>query len=140
MMTNVKNRKIRIVILLCLMVGGLGYFYYTKYNDPMRGFTKYNSTTITGNTATIMISSYQGTGKDTVQFYFDGKLIFDKLPLMDSAINYNTGKLSKGEHWIGVKALTNAEPHVNVDDGVSIHGFNMAVKKDSAASWVIIVP
>ncbi len=42
---------------------------------------------------------------DTINFYFDGKLIYPNLGLVDSPQVYKPGQLSKGQHTIGVKSI-----------------------------------
>ncbi|MEO7306526.1 MAG: hypothetical protein ABIR78_03945 [Ferruginibacter sp.] len=139
-----KRNKILLAILL-LVAAALLYFYFCNNSDVQKNFVQQGSTTINYSEPVIKIWDYSAVDGDTIDFYFDGKLIFKNMGLEDSPFIFRPGSLSKGEHIIGVKGINEgtmgpASPHLSISDGKEKFEFDIDAWKDSASgSWLIIV-
>ncbi|MBC6109519.1 hypothetical protein ACFOG5_22345 [Pedobacter fastidiosus] len=140
-----KKKQITLMIFVFVFIPfGVWCFFLRKEPISKVGFIQQGITTINGK-AEIKLYDSQAIDGDTVDFYFDGKLIFKKLGLSDTARVYYTGKLSKGEHWIGIKAVTEgfnppATPHIGICDGKNTIDFDIESFRDSTSgSWILNV-
>jgi len=142
-----KKRSRILLIITLLIVAAIGTWFFICGSNKVsqKNFVQQGSTTIKTNSPTIKIWDYSAVDGDTIDFYFDGKLIYKNLFLQDSPNIYQPNNLSKGEHWIGIKAIaegTNppATPHISIGDGVNDIQFDVDAYKDSVSgSWLINV-
>ncbi len=145
MMQNKKNRILIALLLLLLIAAAIWYFYCRNNSIDQKNFIQQGITTINYDEPVIKIWDYSAVDSDTIDFYFDGKLIFKNLALEDSPKVYRPGTLSKGEHVIGVKGINEgtmgpASPHLSISDGKEMFEFDMDAWIDSVqSSWKIIV-
>ncbi|MCP9752771.1 hypothetical protein [Ferruginibacter sp. HRS2-29] len=143
-MKNKRNRWVLLLLLLLLCFAAIWYFFLRTPTISREGFVQQGITTVKGSPE-ISIWDYSAVDGDTVDFYFDGKLIFKSLGLGDTAVTYKTVSLSKGEHWIGIKAINEgfnppATPHISITDDKEKFEFDIDSWKDSASgSWLINV-
>ena len=141
-----KSKRNRILIAILLLIAtAIWYFYFRNNSIDQKNFVQQGSTTITYSEPMISIWDYSAVDGDTIDFYFDGKLIFKNLGLEDSPTIFCPGSLSKGEHIIGVKGINEgtmgpASPHLSISDGKEVMEFDIDAWKDSTSgSWKIIV-
>lgn len=143
-MPKKKNRTLLLLILLLLLTIVAWYLLFYNKKIPKSGFVQQGITVLKGDPE-ISIWDYNSVDGDTINFYFDGKLIYENLGLGDTPVIYKTKKLSKGEHWIGIKAISEgtnapATPHVSISSGNEKFDFDIDSWKDSASgSWVLQV-
>jgi len=142
-MTKKKNTTLLLLLLLILAATGI-YFFYFNATVSKKGFKEKGVTTINSNDPQIKIWDYSAVDGDTINFYFDGKLIYKDLAITDSAVVYSPGKLSKGEHWIGIQAISEgaappATPHISIGKENDTQEFDIESYIDSASSWNVIV-
>ena len=144
-MQNKRNKILIAILLLLLIAAAIWYFYFRNNSIDQKNFVQQGSTTINNSEPVIKIWDYSAVDGDTIDFYFDGKLIFKNLGLEDSPTVFRPGSLSKGEHIIGVKGINEgtmgpASPHLSISDGKEILEFDIDAWKDSTSgSWKIIV-
>ena len=141
-----KNRnKYLLIILLIAIMTVLGYYFYTKNKkaDP-KDFTQQGQTELSAGNIVMKVWDHDAEDGDSVQVFFEGKMIADSLGILNDPITYKLGNLSAGEYWLGVKAINEgmfspASAHISLTDGKSDKEFSMDAWKDSAASWKIII-
>jgi hypothetical protein len=140
-----KKKRFLLLLLLLLLIATAVWFLFFKTATLSRtGFVPQGNTVVKGSPA-ISIWDYSAVDGDTIDFYFDGKLIFKNLGLGDTPVVYKTSGLSKGEHWIGIKSISDgsnapATPHISIADENEKFEFDIDSWKDSASgSWIINV-
>jgi len=140
-----KKKSLPLFLLLLPVMASTGvYFFYSNSTVSKKGFAEKGSTTININDPEIKIWDYSAVDGDTVRFYFDGKLVYDKLAITGTPAVYLPGTLSRGNHWIGVQAISEgaeppATPHISIGRENDTQEFDIEVYKDSAALWNIVV-
>ncbi len=144
-MQNKRNKILIAILLLLFIAAAIWYFYCRKNSTDQKSFIQQGITTINYDEPVIRIWDYSAVDGDTIDFYFDGKLIFKNLALEDSPKVFRPGSLSKGEHVIGVKGINEgtmgpASPHLSISDGKEMFEFDIDAWIDSVqSSWKIIV-
>lgn len=138
------KRKILLLLLLLLISAGVWYFYFQNKKVKMEEFTQQGETEISAGNIVMKVWDSEAEDGDTIQVYFNGKMIADTLGILNTANEYKLGHLSAGEYWIGVKAINEgfnspASASVSLNDGTTEKDFIMAAWIDSAASWKVIV-
>ncbi|MBA3674722.1 MAG: hypothetical protein H0W75_07160 [Chitinophagaceae bacterium] len=142
-----KNRnKYWLFILLIILLSAVGYYLFTKNKklDP-KNFTQQGQSELNAGKIGMKVWDYSAEDGDSIQVYFDGKLIADSLALLYEPVEYKLGNLSAGEHWIGVKAINQgwmgaASPHVRISNGRDSFDIDIEAWKDSVpSSWKVII-
>jgi hypothetical protein len=141
-----KNRnKYLLIILLVILLSAVGYYLFPK-NKKMNplDFTLQGQTELNAGTIVMKVWDHEAEDGDSIQVYFEGKLIEDSLAILNNPVEYKLGKLSAGEYWLGVKAINEgmvspASAHISLNDGKTEKEFNMDAWIDSAASWKVIL-
>ena len=139
------KRKYLVAILVLIVITFLAYYFYPKsksYNQAT--FTQQGQTELSAGNITMKVWDHDAEDGDSVQVFFEGKMIADSLGILNDPIAYKLGDLSAGEYWLGVKAINEgmfspASAHISLTDGKTEKEFSMDAWKDSAASWKIIV-
>ncbi|MEJ7626608.1 MAG: hypothetical protein WKF35_07095 [Ferruginibacter sp.] len=140
-----KNKRRIFLVLLLLLIAFAGWYFIKGKKEVVEGVKLQGITKITFRNPQIRIWDYSAVDGDTIDFYFDDKLIFKNLGLEDSPKIYIPGKLTKGEHTIKIKGISEgmmgpASPHISVSDGKEMFEFDIDAWKDSlSGSWTIIV-
>ena len=147
------NKRKFLLLLLLLFVGvGVWYFYPKKIDNKSKVFTEQGKTEILAGDIILSVFDQSAEDGDTIQLFFKGKMIADSLEILNAPVDFNLGRLSPGEYWIGVKAINEgstspASAYIRLNrsgattsdtlpDKVS---FSMDAWVDSAASWKLIV-
>ncbi len=146
MQNNNRKKQISIILILLLLIGfGVWWTFFRLKAAPSVVFTTQGTTKITDNDPEIRIWDYSAIDGDTINVYFDDKLIFDHLGITDSQVVYKPGKLAKGMHYIGIKSINDgmmgsASPHLTIRAGKDSIDFDIDSYKDSASgSWGVEV-
>lgn len=111
---------------------------------PLSTFTQQGQTEIQSGNIVMKVWDNDAEDGDSIQVYFEGKLIADSLAILNTPIEYKLGNLSAGDYFIGVKAINEgmtspASAYVSLSDGKNKKEFSMNARIDSAASWKVIV-
>lgn len=133
-----------LLLLLLLIAGGIWYFYPQKKTVKPEDFTQQGQTEINAGNITMKVWDNNTEDGDTIKVYFNGKIIADTLGILNTAMEYKLGRLSPGEYWIGVKAISEgmmgpASATISLSDSKVVKEFIMDAFIDSAASWKVIV-
>lgn len=139
-----KNKRLLIIFLLLLIAALCWYFYPNKKKAKQEDFTQQGETEINAGTIIMKVWDHDAEDGDSIQVFFDGKMIADSLGIWNAPVEYKLGKLSAGEHWVGVKAINEgstspASAYISLNDGKEEKEFSMDAWIDSAASWKIII-
>lgn len=141
-----KRNKYLLIILLLILFAAVGYYFFTKDKKAdLKNFKLQGQTEINAGTIVMKVWDYSAEDGDTIRVFFDGKLIADSLPLLYEPVKYKLGKLSGGEHWIGISSINDgmmgaASPHINLSNGRDSFELDIEAWKDSTAgSWKVIV-
>lgn len=141
----VQKRKYLLIIPLIILIAFLGYYFYPK---PKKAgsiqFTQQGETELSAGTIVMKVWDREAEDGDSIQVYFDGKVIADSLAIVNNPIEYKLGRLSAGEYLLGVSAINEgttspASAHISLNDGKTEKEFTMDAWIDSAASWKIIL-
>ncbi len=143
-MNNKKKLFILLLMLLLIIVAVYIFYYNKKENQLVQKFTLQGSTTINQGDIKLKIWDNSAEDGDSVKVYLDNKLLRDTLGLLNEPLQLNFGKLTKGEHILGVVAINEgstspASASMSLSNETEKKEFEMAATKDSAASWKIIV-
>ena len=139
------NKKKRIIIVVLLLIAAL-VIYFLCCRKKTSGI-KYNlqgTTTLNYGDIKLAIWDNNTEDGDSVKVYLDDKIIRDTIGLLYEPLTLNFGKLSKGEHWLGVVAINEgttspASATIGLSNETEKNEFEMNATKDSAASWKIII-
>jgi hypothetical protein len=141
-----KKKSGIIILLLLLIITVLVYFFCCKKInvEEQISFTLQGTTTINQGDIKLTIWDNNTEDGDSVKVYLDNKLIRDTLALLYEPLQLNFGKLSKGEHLLGVVAISEgttspASAAMSLSNKDGKNDFEMYATKDSAASWKIII-
>lgn len=141
-----KNRnKYILIILLIFLLAAIGFYFFTKNKKVNRlNFTQQGQTELNAGKIVMKVWDHDAEDGDSIQVFFEGKMIADSLGILNDHVTYKLGELSAGEYWLGVKAINEgmfspASAHISLSDGKLEKEFSMDAWKDSAASWKIII-
>ncbi len=117
---------------------------YKKNKTTQVNYTPQGTTIIKQGDIQLKIWDNNTEDGDSVKVYLDGKLIKDTLAILYEPLQLNFGKLSKGEHLLGVVAINEgimspASASMSISNQTENKEFEMNATKDSAASWKIII-
>lgn len=139
-----KNKYLLIILLIALLA--ILAYYFSPKNKKINSldFTQQGQTEINAGTIVMKVWDHDAEDGDSVQVFFEGKMIADSLGILNTPVEYKLGKLSAGEYWIGVKAINEgstspASAYISLSDGKTEKEFSMDALIDSAASWKVIV-
>jgi hypothetical protein len=139
-----KKKKITLIILLFLMLAALLYYFkFFKKIAPIN-FTEQGSSTLKEGKIQLQIWDNNTEDGDTVKVYLDDQLMRDTLPLRYEPLDLALGRLSKGEHILGVVAISEgstspASASMNLSNGTEKKVFEMNATIKKPASWKIII-
>ncbi len=138
------NKKYLLLLFLLLIAAGVWYFYPQPKTVNQKDFTEQGQTEISAGNIVMKVWDNEAEDGDTIQVFFNGKMIADTLGILNNPAEYKLGTLSAGAYWIGVKAINEgttspASASVSLSDGKVEKEFIMAAWVDSAASWKVIV-
>ncbi|MEP6700031.1 MAG: hypothetical protein ABJA85_01895 [Bacteroidota bacterium] len=151
---NKRNRNLLLLLLLLLAGGAAWYFYTGKKQLKKVDFTQQGQTEIKTGDIVMRVWDHDAEDGDSVQVFFEGKMIADSLGILNEPVEYNLGKLAAGEYMIGVKAINEGSTSpasayiriINKSDPArypvnaeNLVEFSMDAWIDSAASWKLIV-
>ena len=141
-----KNRnKYILIILLIFLLAGIGFYFFTKNKKINRlNFTQQGQTELNAGKIVMKVWDHDAEDGDSIQVFFEGKMIADSLAILNTSVEYKLGELSAGEYLLGVNAISEgmtspASAHISLNDGKVEKQFNMDALIDSAASWKIII-
>jgi len=146
-MPQKNSNKYLLIILLIIILSAVGYYFFTKNKKAdFKNFTLQGQTELNAGKIGMKVWDYSAEDGDSIQVYFDGKLIADSLAIFnDPPSEYKLGRLSAGEHWIGVKAINEgtmgaASPHVRISNGRDSFDIDIEAWIDSIpSSWKVIL-
>ena len=141
-----KNRnKYLLIILLFILLSAVGYYLFpkNKKTDSL-DFTLQGQTELNAGTIVMKVWDSNAEDGDSIQVFFEGKMIADTLAILNNYVEYKLGKLSAGEYLLGVKAINEgmvspASATISLNDGKTEKEFSMDAWIDSAASWKVIL-
>ncbi|MDZ4793748.1 MAG: hypothetical protein SGI83_05660 [Bacteroidota bacterium] len=151
---NKRNRSLLLLLLLLLAAGAVWYFYPNKKQQKQDNFTQQGQLEITAGDIVIEVWDHDAEDGDSIQVFFNGKMLADSLAILNTHVAYPLGKLSPGEYWIGVKAINEgstspasayirlinkSDPALYPVNAENLVEFSMEAWVDSAASWKLIV-
>ena len=138
-------KKPLVILLIIALIFCVGYYFFTRttYKKQLK-FTQQGQTEIHAGKIVMKVWDHDAEDGDTVQVFFEGKIIADSLAILNTPVEYKLGELSAGEYLLGVNAISEgmtspASAHISLNDGKVEKEFNMDALIDSAASWKIIV-
>jgi hypothetical protein len=142
-----KRRNVLLLLLLLLLTAiAIWYFYFRTSNVDLKNFTLQGQTELNAGKIVMKVWDYSAEDGDSIQVYFDGKLIADSLAIFnDPPSEYKLGRLYAGEHWIGIKAINEgtmgfASPHVRISNGRDSVDIDIEAWIDSIpSSWKVIL-
>jgi hypothetical protein len=141
-----KNKTFGIVALLLLIIAVIIYFFACNKTIKQKQISYILQGTTTINQGEIKLKIWDNNTEDgdSVKVFLDNKLIRDTLALLYQPLQLNFGKLSKGEHLLGVVAINEgitspASASMSISNETETKDFEMNATKDSAASWKIII-
>jgi len=140
-----KKRNKGLLLLLLLLIAAVGwYFYPAPKKEKKITFTQQGQTELNAGTIVMKVWDHDAEDGDSIQVFFEGKMIADSLAILNNPVEYKLGKLSSGEYLIGVKAINEgmaspASAHISLNDGKIQKEFSMDAWIDSAASWKVIL-
>jgi len=142
-----RNRKnYWVIILLIILLAAVGYYLLTKDKKANpKDFKQQGQSEIKAGDIVMKVWDYSAEDGDTIQVFFDGKMIADSLAILNTPVQYKLGKLSGGEHWIGINSINDgimgaASPHINISNGKDSFELDIEAWRDSTAgSWKVIV-
>jgi hypothetical protein len=143
-MTKTQKRA-ALIILLLLLAAACIWFFLFKNRATGKPYIRQGLTTIRNKNPEFKIWDFHAEDGDTVNVYFDEKLVFKKLPIRYEPIRYNPGHLSSGDHIIAIEAVNEgmmgpASPHLSVHDMDTTFDFDIDAWIDSPrSSWIIHV-
>ncbi len=141
---NKRKNYLLLILLLILIAAGIWYFYPQKKTVRPEKFTQQGETEINTGNFVMEVWDQSAEDGDSIQVFFNGKMIADSLAILNVPVEYKLGTLSPGEYWIGVKAINEgstspASAYIRLNDGKNKNSFSMDAWIDSAASWKLIV-
>ena len=140
---NKSKRNVLLLILLLLVAGS--FYYYTFYKKPVNiVFKEQGKTELSAGKITMKVYDHDAEDGDSIQVYFQNKMIADSLGILNTPVSYNLGNLSAGEYRIGVTAINEgmsspASAYIVLSDGKTEKEFSMDAWKDSAAGWKVTI-
>jgi len=141
-----KNKnKYLLIILLIIILSVVGFYFYTKdKKGDSLDFTLQGQTELNAGTIVMKVWDSNAEDGDSIQVFFEGKMIADTLAILNNYVEYKLGKLSAGEYLLGVKAINEgmvspASATISLNDGKTEKEFSMDAWIDSAASWKVIL-
>jgi len=141
-----KNRNKFLLMILLLALIAIAVYYFSKKNNKINSldFTQQGQTELSAGTIVMKVWDHEAEDGDSIQVFFEGKMIADSLGILNTPVEYKLGKLSAGEYLLGVKAINEgmvspASPTISLNDGKTEKEFSMEAWMDSAASWKIIL-
>ncbi len=140
-----KRRNVILLLLLLLLTAVvIWYFYFRTNKVDLKNFTQQGQTELSAGTILMKVWDHEAEDGDSIQVFFEGKMIADSLAILNNPVEYKLGKLPAGEYWLGVKAINEgmvspASPTISLNDGKTEKEFSMQVWLDSAASWKVIL-
>ncbi len=133
-------------MILLLALIAIAVYYFSKKNKKINSldFTQQGQTELSAGTIVMKVWDHDAEDGDSIQVFFEGKMIADSLAILNNPVEYKLGKLSSGEYLIGVKAINEgmaspASAHISLNDGKIQKEFSMDAWIDSAASWKVIL-
>ena len=139
-----KKKKITLLILLLLLLALLLYYFKFYKKKAAIVYTEQGVSTFKQGNLQLKIWDNNTEDGDTVQVYLDNKLMRDTLPLRYEPLDLALGKLSKGEHILGVVAINEgstspASASMSLSSGTEKKEFEMDATIENPASWKIII-
>ena len=140
-----KKKKAFILVFLLLLISVATYYFVTAEKKiSQENFTQQGQTELGAGKISMKVWDNEAEDGDTIQVFFNGKMIADTLAILNTPIEYKLGNLTKGEYWIGVKAINEgssapASSSVSLSNGLTEKEFVMDAWVDSAASWKVII-
>ncbi|GAB2831503.1 hypothetical protein [Ferruginibacter profundus] len=138
------KKRIGIIILLLLLIAAVMYFLCCRKKEPVIAYNLQGTTTLSYGDIKLSIWDNNTEDGDSVKVYLDDRLIRDTLGLLYEPVTLNFGKLTKGQHLLGVVAINEgstspASATIGLSNETEKQEFEMNATKDSAASWKIII-
>ena len=141
-----KRNKYLLLLVLITMIAFLGYKFFPKSKrvNSFSNFKQQGQTELSAGNIVMKVWDHDAEDGDSIQVFFDGNMIADSLGILSNAVEYRLGKLSPGEYFLGVKAISEgmaspASAHISLYDGKTEKEFTMDAWIDSAASWKVIL-
>ena len=140
---NTRKRTVIVVVLL-LIATLVIYFLYCTKNAVVIKYNLQGTTTLNYGNIKCSIWDNNTEDGDSVKVYLDNKLIRDTIGLLYEPLTLNFGKLTKGEHLLGVVAINEgtsspASATISLSNQTELNEFEMNATKDSPASWKIVI-
>ncbi len=149
MPSDPKSKKKRYLLLLLLLLlfagGGTTWVVLKREAAPkLPAFTLQGETELQAGNIVMKVWDSEAEDGDVISVYFEGKLVAEKLAILNTPTEYQLGRLGRGDYLIGVKALDEgssspASVHVSLSDGKAEKEFGMDATLDKAASWKVVV-
>lgn len=140
------KNKILIAAIALLLILVLLFFlkFCNKKTTLQINYVLQGSTTLDYGNIKMKIWDNNTEDGDSVKVYIDNELVRDSIALAYQPLELNFGKLSKGEHQLGVVAINEgttspASATIGLSNESANNEFEMNATKDSAASWKIII-
>jgi hypothetical protein len=139
-----KNKRVLWVLFFLLIAAALAYVWWVTKKEKKLNYSLQGITTVNYGEIKLNIWDNNTEDGDSVKVYLDNKLIRDTIALLYQPLQLNIGKLSRGEHLLGVAAINEgstspASATIGLSNGTEKIEFEMNATKDSAASWKIFI-
>ena len=145
-----KNKIISIIILIILLAILFYFFKCSKKEEsiidakPKIAYTEQGSTTLEEGPISLKIWDNNAEDGDTVKVYVDDQLLRDTIALRNQPLDLDLGKLDKGEHVLGVVAISEgttspASASMSLDNGKEKKEFEMDATIEKPSSWKILI-
>lgn len=140
-----KNKNVITLILIGIfMLSLFFYFFKCSKKETKIIFTEQGTTNLKQGLIKLKIWDNNTEDGDTVKVFIDNKLLRDTLALRYQAKELNLGKLNKGEHILGVVAISEgttspASASMSLGNEQENKDFEMNASIKKPASWKIII-
>lgn len=139
-----KKKILSVIILIIILLCALFYWKQCPKTENMENFALQGETEISSGFIRMKVWDNEAEDGDTISVYFDGKLLEKNLGILNKPFVIELGKISKGEHLFGVKAINEgttspASASMSIYNESEEKEFAMDATKEQPASWKIIV-
>lgn len=136
------KRKIAVITIILLLLGLLFYLKGCRKTDQLPEFTLQGETKISSGNIKIKVWDNNTEDDDTINVYFDGKLLKENVAIFNKPFVIELGNLSKGEYLLGVEAISEgiyspASASLSLYNESEEQEFEMNATIKKTASWKI---
>lgn len=139
-----KRKTILVIIFAILLIGLFFFVKQCRKTSETENYVLQGETTISSGFIRMKVWDNNTEDGDTINVYFDGKLLKENAAILNMPFVIELGNISKGEHLLGVKAISEgmsspATASLSLYNGSEEKEFEMNATVKQPASWKINV-